>query len=378
MDYNCTISNIESVNFTLSGTGTPNPVAPGGTLTLGSVSVASGSTYSILQAYRSGAFGLEGPGTKAIPVSGSISIAGTNTIQGAVAVPIGATVDVTITDPTPLDPASGDEWISPNTFTLAGEDTTWTASAAGITDFSADEAMNSLTITLTFPAMTITDDCTPVFPPPTFEAVAVATPPGPTAGPGVSIRGGAGFFWAQAPGTMNGWEFTTTGEVTVIRLGYYDHEGDGLTRSHEVGIWDSAGGLVVSATVPSGTTGTLISDFRYVDIAPTILAAGTTYIIGGHTTGGVDLLIRLAPIVEAPFRVNYLTGRMEEFSNFTFPTVSGGFSSDGIFGPNFYFVATTAVPTLGTWPTALLAVLLAASALAWIPSWNRRPTRRCT
>ncbi len=38
-----------------------------------------------------------------------------------------------------------------------------------------------------------------------------------------------------------GWEFNVNEEITVTALQWYDDLGDGLTISHEVGIWNSAG-----------------------------------------------------------------------------------------------------------------------------------------
>ncbi|KAA3659703.1 MAG: DUF11 domain-containing protein, partial [Calditrichaeota bacterium] len=80
-----------------------------------------------------------------------------------------------------------------------------------------------------------------------------------------------------------GWSFTVgAAEITVSALGIYDSGEDGLFTAHEVGIWTSAGVLVASAPIPSGTSATLISGCRYVDITPVILQAGQTYVIGAY------------------------------------------------------------------------------------------------
>src|SRR5215813_55040 len=76
------------------------------------------------------------------------------------------------------------------------------------------------------------------------------------------------------PQNVEGWEFQTTTPVTVSALGAYDYELDGMQFPTPVGIFDSSCKLVVSATVPAGTSAALIDGFRYVGVAPVVLAAG--------------------------------------------------------------------------------------------------------
>jgi len=67
-------------------------------------------------------------------------------------------------------------------------------------------------------------------------------------------------------------------------LGVFDLDDDGLYLSHEIGIWHS-GQLVLSATVPAGTEGVLIDNFRYIETESLWLEEGETYIIGATTIG---------------------------------------------------------------------------------------------
>src|SRR4051794_36811693 len=62
---------------------------------------------------------------------------------------------------------------------------------------------------------------------------------------------------------MSGWVFSTDHTITVTSLGWWDSSDDGLGASHQVGIWNTTGILLVSATVASGTIDPLISDFRF-------------------------------------------------------------------------------------------------------------------
>ena len=68
----------------------------------------------------------------------------------------------------------------------------------------------------------------------------------------------------------------------MVSLGFYDDLKNGLTASHQVGIYDAITcDLKASATVnPSGP---LIGFFRYHDIEPVTLAAGRDYFAAAVT-----------------------------------------------------------------------------------------------
>jgi MYXO-CTERM domain-containing protein len=107
-----------------------------------------------------------------------------------------------------------------------------------------------------------------------------------------SAYGGAAVEFA-APGSVAngdngpwtlGYEFrVNNASVLATALGYYDHLGDGLGQSHEVGLWDINGNLLASTTVVS--TDTLIGHFRWAAITPVVLNAGTSYRVGGVSGG---------------------------------------------------------------------------------------------
>ena len=88
-----------------------------------------------------------------------------------------------------------------------------------------------------------------------------------------------------------GGTFTANGSGTAVinRLGFYDHDGDGLTVGHDVGLylWDGSNYLLqVKATIPAGTTATLEGGFRWVEIPNfTLSDTGTqAYLIYATTT----------------------------------------------------------------------------------------------
>ena len=51
-----------------------------------------------------------------------------------------------------------------------------------------------------------------------------------------------------------GWSFSVLSSLDVDGLGFFDFESNGLLAPHQVGLWDSGGTLLASATVTSGST----------------------------------------------------------------------------------------------------------------------------
>jgi PEP-CTERM motif-containing protein len=178
--------------------------------------------------------------------------------------------------------------------------------------------------------------------------------------PALSFTGGS-FFGATA-GTF-GWAFTLSGTITVNDLGYFDFGDNGLAASHDVGIWSSDGTLLVTATVPAGTAGTLIGDFRYTFITPTLLPAGD-YVIGGFESGssGDPVVVAAATITPAA-GITYGGSRSVAGAALTFPPGNASGFGNSYFGPNFLF----SVPE-----PASTGLLLFGSAAASVLTWLRR------
>ena len=70
--------------------------------------------------------------------------------------------------------------------------------------------------------------------------------------------------------------------VAATHLSVYDDGGNGLAEAHPVGLWNTSGVLLASATVPSGTTAPLDASgkFRAVDIPDVLLPQGSNYAVG--------------------------------------------------------------------------------------------------
>jgi len=161
--------------------------------------------------------------------------------------------------------------------------------------------------------------------------------------PGTAFNNGVGFSL--------GFAFTATGDFTVDALGYFDN--NGLTEVHQVGLYNSSGTLLATATV-SGS-GTQVGFFNYTPISDVDLIAGQSYQVVG-TSGVID------PYAFDP--VGFTTASNVTFDNSVYTpgdTLAFGTSTDsniGYFGPNFEEVSASTVPepsTLALFGTGLLS-----------------------
>jgi hypothetical protein len=179
-------------------------------------------------------------------------------------------------------------------------------------------------------------------------ALTMMVPTVASASPLVSFDNLTGQGLGNPPFTL-GWEFSVgSRDMLATGIGFFDSSQDGLTESHEMGIFASDGSLLRSGTIAAGTGATLIDQFRYIGIAPLLLSAGQTYRVGAVFATGAD------PVVFPGFATGFSTvpGITFNGSRFAFgatladPTLS--LSADpAYFGVN---IDATAVPE----PTTLL------------------------
>jgi hypothetical protein len=170
---------------------------------------------------------------------------------------------------------------------------------------------------------------------------------------------------AGSSALMRGWAFTLANTTTVSRLGWYDAGQDGLTASHQIGIWDITGGtLFMSGTVSSGTADPLTDRFRFTsNLSGTTTLAPGGYVIGGLSDSG-DGTVRLMGPGDVTFApgISYIQDRVGG-GTFSYPASTGGFDI-GYFGPNF-LVGEAAVPEPAT-------LFLVGGALSALTSLRRR------
>jgi hypothetical protein len=146
-----------------------------------------------------------------------------------------------------------------------------------------------------------------------------------------------------------GFKFTVNSATSITSLGVYDHNQDGLAARAQIGLWDTAGNLLTSATIGQGG-GVLDGMFRYVDITAYALSTGTEYVIGAYTTelatslntgqGGTGSIDPL---------VNVIHDRYSNFTNsFSFASQTDSRASGAWLGANFRFGNVNQVPVPGS------------------------------
>jgi hypothetical protein len=180
----------------------------------------------------------------------------------------------------------------------------------------------------------------------------------------IAVELGSGGFENANYGSNStlGWGFTLTAPLTVIDLGYYDGGDAGLIDPHPVGVWDSAGDLLATATVPSGTAATLMSGFRFVAIAPLLLGPGA-FTIGAYANAtSPDPFRWQVPSVTTVAGLSFGTANLFIHADtLARPTTPADvFGPSGYFGPNFLVGTPTAIPEPGAIGTTLtgLAVMI--------------------
>ncbi len=179
-----------------------------------------------------------------------------------------------------------------------------------------------------------------------------------------TIDNATGQILANPPFTL-GFSFTANSAITVTGLGLFDGSQDGLVDSYEIGLFDSGGTLLASTTIQSGTASSLLDQFRYESITPTVLAPGD-YSIGALFLTSSDELIFPGTAVNfatAP-EITFLNASFAAGGTLAAPSIAGGSSSDpAYFGPNFTFRSSSSVPDAGS---SALLVGLALGGLALV------------
>ena len=182
---------------------------------------------------------------------------------------------------------------------------------------------------------------------------------------------------------MIGWEFKTNAAIQVTKLGFYDDGRDGLSSSHELGIFDTAGNSLLVATIGAGTVAPIegppvtlfppqsqiiLGAFRNVSVPPTVLAADHNYVIAATTAVSVDSVPVYDPtqnMLQTASEITLVQGRYISSGPMGFEYPYNLLPNEFVdFGQAFQF---TVIPEPSTF--ALAAVGLAGLA-AW--GWRKR------
>jgi hypothetical protein len=172
---------------------------------------------------------------------------------------------------------------------------------------------------------------------------------------------------ASNQGQNVGWQFDVLTAITVDGLGWFDERGDGLSVSHEVGIWDPSGTLLASIVLPSGTSAPLDGQYRTLAIAPIVLPVGAGYIVGGlNSSSSRDRLASNVTQVVDP-RISYVDATFSNFTTTFGRPTNFSVATTGFYGPMFRISSPRVVPE----PTTLLGGLLGLAGLAGM-AWRRQ------
>ena len=85
-----------------------------------------------------------------------------------------------------------------------------------------------------------------------------------------------------------GWEFTVAEPLAVTHLGvldilaFDDSTPDGFFVAHDVGLYETTGALLRSATLDQGESGLLVDNFRYAPVPEFLLQPGVSYVVAAH------------------------------------------------------------------------------------------------
>ena len=167
-----------------------------------------------------------------------------------------------------------------------------------------------------------------------------------------------------------GFEFELPGSgvfavPVVFGLGVFDPFPGPLEQDATVGLWDTSGDLLASATIPAGDAGYASGFFRFAPICrgdlmycPYVLTYGKDYIIGAYEGAGGLATSLNTPVggVGVYSFGNVIEDRFSSTSAFAFPDESLGLPEGSWLGANLQVAFVIDFPEPSTWALMLVGL----------------------
>lgn len=202
-----------------------------------------------------------------------------------------------------------------------------------------------------------------------IAALMLAVPLAAVASP--ALTGWTGGLAATAGSNqLYGWTFHVNNAVMVSALGVYDLDSDGLSQAHDVGVYRmSDHSLLASATVPSGSSGTLDAGFRYTGLSGMLnLAVDDYVIVMTMQAGSPDRQYIMANSVTTDPDITWINSAFGGGNSLGYPSMIGPYAK-GMFGPNMELERSTQPQSV---PEPTTGLLMAGGILAWLTARRRR------
>lgn len=163
-------------------------------------------------------------------------------------------------------------------------------------------------------------------------------------------------------GCTLGYTFDLSSPVAIDGLGVFDLDSDGLNNNHEVGLWNSSGALVASATVLTTSTSVEASassagNFVYSSIMELTLNPGT-YTVGAlYKIGDTDPIVYGAEgIFSNDLAASYGAGKFINTGILSMPDSSSN-PTDRYFGAAVHISSVPVPPAIWFFGSGMLALI---------------------
>jgi hypothetical protein len=152
----------------------------------------------------------------------------------------------------------------------------------------------------------------------------------------------SGFIWygnnsGCEGGCVLGFTFSLSAPVSIDGLGVYDAGFDGLVNTHQVGLWTSGGSLLASTSAGPGSSGEASAaggGYRYGNVSPVTLGAGTYIVAALYQTGHTDpVVFQAGGIFSNVGGASYVDSAWGVSSVLQLPVNTSTGATDRYFGP---------------------------------------------